>query len=229
MQQYFIDKKLNVNENVELRNDIIYHLTKVLRSTNTVFRLADTEGNIFLCELDGNNAFVKEKLEENNELNVDVTVILSLYKQDKFELTLQKLTELGVKRIVPYNAYRSVVKETKAEKKLDRYKKILTEAAEQSHRNFVPEIVSAINIKEVEKYKSELNLIAYEKEDASNTSSFKAKSITFVIGPEGGFDLDELDKFKKIGFKSISLGKRILRAETAAMFLASAIVKDNEL
>lgn len=229
MQQYFIDKKLCVNDYVELRNDIIFHLTKVLRSTNTKFRLSDINGHIFLCELDENKAFIKEKLDENNELNVDVTVILSLYKQDKFELTLQKLTELGVKRIVPYNAYRSVVKETKAEKKLDRYKKILTEAAEQSHRNFVPEIVSAINIKNIDKYMSELNLIAYEKEDISNTSNLKAKSITYVIGPEGGFDLEELNRFKELGFKSISLGKRILRAETAAIFLASVIVKDNEL
>lgn len=228
MQQYFIDSKIDINKNVILRDDIIYHLTKVLRSTNKTFRLVDNEGRVFLANLDGNTAKIIEKLDENNELHTKITVILALYKQDKFELTLQKLTELGVSRIVPYNAKRSVVKETKTDKKIERYRKILTEAAEQSHRNFVPEIIPAINFKDVEKYKSDLNLIAYEKEDSNVSSNLKADSITFVIGPEGGFDSDEIESFKNLGFKSISLGKTILRAETAAIYLTSIIRKENE-
>lgn len=228
MQQYFIDRKININEPVTLREDIIYHLTKVLRSTNKTFRLVDFDGNVFLANLDGNTAKIIEKLNENNELNTKITVILSLIKQDKFELTLQKLTELGVTRIVPFNAKRCVVKETKTEKKIDRYKKILTEAAEQSHRNVIPEIVPAINIKEISKYKSELNLIAYEKQDQNESLSLNANSITFVIGPEGGFDKDEVEDFIKEGFTSVSLGKAILRAETAAMYLTSIIKYENE-
>ena len=228
MQQYFIDSKISINDSVILRDDIIFHLTKVLRSTNKTFRLVDNEGHVFLANLDGNTGKVIEDLNEYNELDCKITVIMSLIKQDKFELTLQKLTELGVSRIVPYNAKRSVVKENRTDKKLERYKKILAEAAEQSHRNFIPEIVPAISFKEVEKYKSDINLIAYEKEDKDIRSNLKANSITFVIGPEGGFDTDELNSFIKVGFKSISLGKSILRAETAAIYLASIIKNRND-
>lgn len=227
MQQYFIDQVLNVNESYELRDDILYHLTKVLRSTNKTFRLADKNGNIFLANLDNSKAHIIEKLDEYNELTTDITVILALIKQDKFELTLQKLTELGVKRIIPYNATRSVVKEKKTDKKIERYKKILTEASEQSHRNFVPEILPAIDLKDIEKYKSELNFVAYEKENESKVN-LKGESITFIIGPEGGFDIKEIEYIKSIGFESISLGNRILRAETAAIYLTSIIVGENQ-
>lgn len=227
MQQYFIDKELKLNEISDLRDDIIYHLTKVLRCTNEEFRVVDKNHNIFLCKLENKKARVLNKIDEYNELDVDITAIISLIKSDKFELILQKLTELGVKRIVPYNAKRSVVKETKPEKKIERYKKILMEASEQSHRNIVPEIEKAIDFKDLKKYLSDLNLLAYEKEDISSKSELKAKSITFIIGPEGGFTREEVEGFKTLGFKSISLGKRILRAETAAMYLTSLIVGEN--
>lgn len=228
MQQYFIDKKLNVNDLVDIREDIIYHLTKVLRDTNKTFRLVDSDNHVFLCSLVDSKALVNKKLDENNELNVYITAIVSLIKSDKFELILQKLTELGVNRIVPYNAKRSIVKETKKDKKIERYRKIITEAAEQSHRNVIPEITNAISYKDLKNYMSDLNLLAYEKEKESFSGSLKANSVSFIIGPEGGFDLEELESIKSLGFKSISLGKRILRAETAAIYLSSIIAKDNE-
>ena len=224
MQQYFIDTKLSLNEEIKLREDILYHLKKVLRGTNETFRLCDEEGKIYLASLKGDKALIRNYLDEHNELNVDITAIISLIKSDKFELILQKLTELGVKRIVPYNAQRSIVKEKKSEKKLERYKKILTEASEQCHRNFIPEIVNAIDFKDIDKYMSEINLIAYEKETPGVKSDLKdKKSITFVIGPEGGFTEREYQSFVDKGFKSVSLGKRILRAETAAIYLGSII------
>lgn len=125
---------------------------------------------------------------------------------------------------MPYNAYRSIVKEKKSDKKLLRYKKILMEASEQCHRNIVPEITEAIDLKDIDTYLSDLNLIAYEKESADIKAKLKNKqSITFIIGPEGGFDPNEYQKLVDKGFESISLGKRILRAETAAIYLASII------
>lgn len=228
MQQYFIEDELKENDVINLRDDILYHLTKVLRQTNTIFRLVDKNSNIYECELINKQAKVIKKLNEFNELDVDITCIISLIKQDKFELTLQKLTELGVKRIVPYNAKRSIVKETKADKKHERYLKIVTEASEQSHRNNIPEITNAISFNEIKNYMSDINLIAYEKENSDVKESLKAKSITIVIGPEGGFEIEEVENFKKLGFKSISLGKSILRAETAAMYLTSIIKYENQ-
>lgn len=228
MQQYFVENELKTNDVIELEDDIIYHLTKVLRSTNKTFRLVDKNHNVFIANLlDNSKAKIVSKLDENNELDCDITVILALIKSDKFELTIQKLTELGVKRIIPYNAKRSMVKETKTDKKLLRYKKILMEASEQSHRNVIPEILPAIDLKDIVKYKSDLNIIAYEKDD-DVSKSFKAKSITIIIGPEGGFEENEYQEIVKMGFKSVSLGKRILRAETAALYLTSIIVGDNQ-
>lgn len=229
MQQFFYSSKLNINDVAPLDKDILFQLKTVLRANDGYeFRLVDVKQNVFLCELEGNNASVIKDLKENNELDVDITVILSLIKNDKMDFALQKLTELGVKRIVPYKAYRSVVKEGKGNNKLDRFKKIVREASEQSHRNIIPEICDYSDIKDLKKYKSELNLVAYEKND-DIVNDFKGhKSITLIIGPEGGFELEEINKIIDMGYKPISLGKRILRAETAAIYLSSIIVGANQ-
>lgn len=229
MQQFFYSSKLNINDVAPLDKDILYQLKKVLRANDGFeFRLVDINQDVFLCELFNENAKAIKDLKENNELDVDITVILSLIKNDKMDFALQKLTELGVKRIVPYKAYRSVVKEGKGNNKLDRFKKIVREASEQSHRNIIPEICDYCDIKDLEKYKSELNLVAYEKND-DIVNDFKGhKSITLIIGPEGGFELEEINKIIDMGFKPISLGKRILRAETAAIYLSSIIVGANQ-
>jgi len=228
MQQYFVDRKVNTNDIVSLDNDVLYHLVKVLRKDSTYkFRIADSKGDIYYAHLVSNKECeILDCTNENNELDCDITCILSLIKNDKFELTLQKLVELGVKRIVPYKAYRSVVK-VKDNNKLDRLKKIVKEACEQSHRNFIPEICDFADIKDLEKYKSEKNYICYESE--KNISDIeKCNSITYIIGPEGGFDEKEYSKICELGFESISLGRRILRAETAAIYTTSIIVGKNQ-
>lgn len=224
MQQYFINSSGKVNDIINLDDDTLYHLVKVLRKDNKyTFRICDTNGHIFLASLINNKqCILKEELDENNELDVDITCILSLIKNDKFELIVQKLVELGVKRIVPYEAYRSVIK-VKDNKKLDRLRKIVLEASEQSHRNFVPEITTPITIKQIEKYKSKNNYICFESE--KNIVDIKCdESVTYIIGPEGGFEPSEYKTICDFGFESISLGKRILRAETAAIYTTSIIV-----
>ncbi len=224
MQQYFVDYKVKENDVIELDDDVIYHLKKVLRKDSSYnFRIVDNNSDVFLASLkDNNKCLIKEKIDEDNELDCDITCILSLIKMDKFELTIQKLVELGVKTIVPYDATRSVVK-IKDNKKLDRLRKIIKEAAEQSHRNIIPTLENVATIKDLNKYLSLDNYICYESED--NIADIKAnKSITYIIGPEGGFEDKEYKKICELGFKSISLGKRILRAETAAIYMTSVIV-----
>ncbi len=228
MQQFFVNEVIKNNELVSLDADVLYQLKKVLRVNNGyTFRLVDNDSNVYLCRFENNQARIINKIIENNELDTNITVILSLIKNDKMDFAIQKLCELGVKRIVPYKAYRSVVKEGKATNKIDRFKKIAKEACEQSHRNIIPEITDFINIKEIKNYMSDINVIAYENED-NIVNNFKCNSITILIGPEGGFDEKELEIIKKLGFNSISLGKRILRAETAAIYLTSLIVGDNQ-
>ena len=228
MQQYFVDINVHEGDIIALSDDILYHLVKVLRKDNNYkFRIADAMGNIYFANLINNKECkIGEPTNENNELNCDITCILSLIKNDKFELTIQKLVELGVKRIVPYESVRSVVK-VKDNKKLIRIKKIVKEAAEQSHRNIVPEVSEVASIKDLEKYKSERNYICYESE--KNINDIEAcKSITYIIGPEGGFEDKEYETICSKGFESVSLGKRILRAETAAIYMTSIIVGKNQ-
>ena len=140
MQQYFIQEALSLGAEIKLDEAILHHIKDVLRKKDGyTFRLVDANNRCFLAALKGDNALVQEELNEDHELSVDITIVMSLIKNDKFDLTLQKLTELGVKRIVPYVAKRSVVKVKDAEKKLDRYRKIVREAAEQCHRDHVPD------------------------------------------------------------------------------------------
>lgn len=228
MQQYFVDINVHTGDVIALSDDILYHLIKVLRKDNTyTFRIADAMGNIYYANLISNKECkIGDPTNENNELNCDITCILSLIKNDKFELTLQKLVELGVKRIVPYKSVRSVVK-VKDNKKLERLNKIVREAAEQSHRNIIPEVCEFASLKDLEKYKSDKNYICYES-DNNIADISSCKSITYVIGPEGGFEDNEYKSICDLGFESISLGKRILRAETAAIYMTSIIVGKNQ-
>ena len=224
MQQYFIDKEIETGETIRLEDEILYHLIKVLRKDPSyTFRIADRKGDIFHCHLiNSHECLVSVRLEENNELDCDITCIMALIKNDKFEMCLQKLTELGVKRIVPYQSIRSVVK-ARDDRKLVRMKKIVKEAAEQSHRNFIPEVCEVALLKDLDRYKSENNYICYES--SRNIVDISCnKSITYIIGPEGGFDDREYEKIREMGYEPISLGKRILRAETAAIYMTSIIV-----
>lgn len=228
MQQYFIDINAHENDVIALSDDILYHLVKVLRKDEKyVFRIADANGNFYYANLINNKECkIGNRIYENNELDCNITCILSLIKNDKFELCLQKLVELGIKRIVPYKASRSVIK-IKNNNKIDRLNKIVKEAAEQSHRNIIPEVCNFADLKDLKTYLSDENYICYESE--TNISSIpKSKSITYIIGPEGGFDIDEYNKIVELGFKSVSLGKRILRAETAAIYMTSVIVSNNQ-
>ena len=223
MQQYFYDVKLKQNDIIPLDKDTLYHIKKVLRKGNDyLFRIADNSRKIYKCKLVDDNAQVIEELDENNELDVNITAILALFKNDKYELCIQKLVELGVNRIVPFEAERSVVKGSS--NKSERLCKIAREAAEQSHRNIIPEITDTIKLKDLDKYMSENNYIAYESENVLNSQFNVGSSLSYIIGPEGGFSDTEYEKIKELGFYSISLGKRILRAETAAIYMTSVIV-----
>ena len=224
MQQYFVSETLSTGDEINLDKDILYHLVKVLRKDSSyTFRIVDQSGSIFHASLSGKDTcLIKEKLDEDNELSCDITCILSLIKSDKLELCIQKLVELGVRRIVLYDARRSVMK-IKDEKKLQRLSKIALEAAEQSHRNIVPQVLMPIGIKQMKDYMSEKNYICYESE--RNIADIpSSSSITYIIGPEGGFEDKEYEQICALGFESISLGKRILRAETAALYMTSVIV-----
>ena len=237
MQEYFAKKK-NGNEFI-LTDQDNFHIERVLRMRQGDHIIVVYEEIKYDCIVSfsgGIKITINSKMDFNNELDVKVTLIYGIPKRDKFEFVIQKMCELGVHKVVPFLAKRSisVVDERNVSKKVERWNMIAKEACEQSKRNKLVEVSSPVNLKEVLNYKSELNLIAYE--DLSNNGNKvlyellvkKYKSITIVVGPEGGFEKTEVDFLTNNDFTSVSLGKRILRSETAPLYLMSVIGFINE-
>lgn len=223
-----------MNKQVILNKDDVFHLTKVMRAkVGDGIEIVDDAHNAYLAVVRNLNPLlieIQEPIIENNELPTSVTLFFGLAKSDKIEFVIQKATELGVKNIVLFQGKRSVVKFSHEDflRKQPRYIAIAKEAAEQCHREYIPTISFVKSVNDVRDHLCEVNLFAYEL-DAGKTNSFdellnkSAKSISVIIGPEGGFDECEADELSKLGFKNISLGKRILRCETAAVYALSVI------
>ena len=227
-----------LNEN----NEIIFsepdekHLLKVLNYQIGEKVEVVINKELYLAEIISISPILKaraiEKIDFDPELNAFVRLIYSIPKGDKLDLVVQKATELGVGEIVLLNSERCIAKITKEkkEKKIKRLREIAKNAAEQSHRLIVPKIELVLNdIDDLSIYKdNEFNYIAYEKEFSSKTNvllddldKLNGKEVNVLVGPEGGFSEKEVEIANLFNFKNISLGKRILRSETAAIALLS--------
>ncbi|NCC55464.1 MAG: 16S rRNA (uracil(1498)-N(3))-methyltransferase [Erysipelotrichia bacterium] len=229
MQQYFIKESVNFNNPVVFDKEQSNHIQKVMRmQANTVVKVVDANGSPFLATIYYEEKAVKAKIVEALEKQcekIEITLIQGMIKKEKWEFLIQKCCELGVSKIIPMISSRTIVKVDKEDhKKIERYNKIALEACEQCKRDTLVQVSSPIRFKDIASYKSELNIVAYE--DIHFTSeSLKAvlsahpdvKKITYVIGSEGGFAQEEILTLQAEGFICVSLGKRILRAETAAM------------
>ncbi|MDD8049296.1 MAG: RsmE family RNA methyltransferase [Thomasclavelia sp.] len=237
MQRYFIKNQI-INNEVQVSSDDLHHMKDVMRyKDGDKVVIIDSDGNNFqaiIKDINSGILDINNKIDINNELDVDITIIYAFPKGDKFELVLKKTCELGVKRIVPIITNRCVVKldEKRYQKKKERYNKILKEASEQCQRSIIPTLEDLSSLKVVEKYKSDYNLVAYEETSKEGKHGElyetlkklkKGSSITVVVGSEGGFDKEEVDYLNGLGFKSCSLGKRILRSETAPIYICSVI------
>lgn len=184
-------------------------------------------GDVIECEL----RFVKE---DGVELPSKIYLFQGFPKGDKMELIVQKAVELGVFEIVPVFMKRSIVKldAKKAVSKVNRYQAIAEAAAKQSKRAIIPNVHECMTMKEAVNYAKELDvlLVPYEMaEDINKTrelmGSLKSgQSIGFFIGPEGGIDQAEIDMLKEVGASTITLGRRILRTETAGLTVLSWLV-----
>lgn len=226
MQHYFADID---DGQVYLTENDIHHLLHVMRMKKGDEIIAVNNGKEYLSLIVNVNPLsitVEEELKTNNELKSDVTLLYCLSKGDKIEFVIQKATELGAKRIALVASKYCVTKLDQAafNKKLPRYQAISKEASEQSHRQIIPEILGVYDIKKIpDNLLSEINLVAYEKCGENPSLDTKGKSISILIGSEGGFDPQEIELLTRQGFESVSLGKRILRTETAAVYALSVI------
>ena len=231
MQRYFAS--LLDKEHVKLESEDEHHLLHVMRMKKDDEIEVVANDKLFLCRIENVNPlniYIVHEINSDVELNEDVTLLFALTKGDRTDLVVQKATELGVKKIALIQSERTVVRyeEKDIAKKCARYQKIMKEASDQSHRLVVPTLLGIYNLKKLPKeVYSDLNYVAYEKDANDVEGSFKGltkgKSVTILVGPEGGFSKEEIDMLVNQGFIRTSLGKRILRAETAAIYALSVI------
>ena len=235
MQRYFLDTE--INKEVTITGDDFHHIKNVMRMREEhKVSICDFNGNCYLCSLknylDKSVIFeVLDKIEESNELSANIYLACGLLKGDKLEYVIQKATELGVSKIIPLSLKRNIVKlDSKKElKKITRWNKIAKEAAEQSKRNKIPEIKSVMTLQELTKIDADYKFVAYE--ETSHTQKLfsrlqnvtKSDIIILVVGPEGGLDIKEVEQLRAGDFTDVSLGKRILRAETACIHSVGVI------
>lgn len=232
MYNFFVDENQKLNNKYVITGTDFNHIKNVLRmGVGDTFLVSDG-GISNLCEIESfeSDSVIAKIIEENyNDTSLPISIYLfqGLPKGDKMELIIQKTVELGVECIVPVEMSRCVVKldDKKKKSKVSRWQSISESAAKQSKCNRIPEISDVLTYKQaLEKAKDlDLLLVPYESkngmEDTKDAlSQIKSgMSVGIVIGPEGGFDEKEVEQAFEIGGKVISLGKRILRTETAAI------------
>jgi 16S rRNA (uracil1498-N3)-methyltransferase len=248
VQRYFVKNEQIAENVIKISDEDAHHISRVMRmkpGENII--CCSEDGRVSRCEIQeitDDFCFVSivEWIDENKELSVFVTIAQGLPKGDKLELVVQKGTEMGASRFLPFFASRSIVKwdEKKGRKKVERLEKIAKEAAEQSHRTKVPEINEPVNFKTLlkESQNYTYKIVAYEEDaklgEKSNLFSVlsklnKSDSLLAVIGPEGGLTEEEVTELRNNGFITCSLGQRILRTETAPLYLLAAVSYHTEL
>lgn len=234
MECYFANQQ-EKSQNLILDHDDTKHITKVLRhklndQITVIFNQQKYLTKIIKLEPLVVCQIISTVSESNSELPIKVTLIMALLKGEKFDLVIQKAVELGVYQIVPIQLERcisTIDNHDKGNKKLLRWQNIAKAAAKQANRNIIPVIQPlTTNLENVSKFKSDVNYLAYENEKNINSwtkSLDDKKTVTIVIGPEGGISNKELNIFAQLGFNNISLGPTILRAETAPLYFLSVI------
>ncbi len=219
-----------------LDSDDSKHIKTVLRANKgEKITVCDCNGFDYLCETEelGANvtARVIEKMPCESEPKVNIVLFQGLPKGDKMESIIQKCVEIGVCSFVPVACERSIVKiDKKEEKKIQRWQKISLSAAKQSGRGIIPEVLSPMTFKNAVLYAKELDMaiIPYENEKERGIreaiSGFEGKTIAVFIGPEGGFADSEIAFAIENGVMPITLGRRILRTETAGPVTAAILL-----
>ena len=243
MFQFFVDKT-QINEEAGLAfitGADVNHICHVLRMrVGEQFYVTDGEsGGKYLCALkeaseEQVTCGILRIIEESSELPCEITLYQGLPKADKMELIIQKAVELGVSRIVPVSTKRSIVKldDKKAGAKISRWQGIAEAAAKQSKRDVIPQIGDVMTLKEALKEAAEFEVSMMPYENAEGMAFTRklldeirpGQRIAIFIGPEGGFDESEVEAALSQGTQPVTLGRRILRTETAGLAMLSMLV-----
>lgn len=231
MQRYFTNKQ---NGNTFLLNDAdYYHIKTVMRMTDNDNIEVVFENEVYLCSLAfvGNNIIVNKmtKLDSQKDLSKEIILIIPLLKESKMDYILQKATELGVSKIIPIDMERSIIKldKSKETKRIDRWTRICKEASEQSMRVTIPiitELKSWHDIFDIDGAKMLCSTVEKDNTIKMFLQSIKNYDrIIIVVGPEGGISPSEEKLLISHDFKPVTFGNRIMRVETAPLFVLSSI------
>ena len=240
MHRFFVEPSQIGEKEIVITGPDVNHIRNVLRMrAGEELLAADGQGSEYRCilrELQDSEirAEICRKLSGSAELPSRITLFQGLPKSDKMDLIIQKCVELGVFRVVPMTTKRTVVKldAKKEESRRKRWTAVSESAAKQSGRGIIPEISGVQSFREAVEEAGELDvcLIPYEKaENMARTREILSgipagASIGVFIGPEGGFEEEEVEQAKRAGAHAVTLGKRILRTETAGMTVAAALM-----
>lgn len=246
MYKFFVEETQIEKDTIKIIGNDVNHIKNVLRlqkeeeiqignivtQENYRCTIQEITAQFILCR-------IVQKIDTTTEANVELHLFQGLPKADKMESIIQKTTEIGIKEITPVIMARSIVKleDKTASKKVERWQKIAEVAAKQSKRDKIPQINLPINLAKVYEKLAEhdIVLVAYEKEEHTTLKQILKEipkkenaKIAIVIGPEGGMEQEEVDNLVKQGAKVVSLGKRILRTETAPIVMSAIIIYEWE-
>lgn len=247
MQRYFVPSEQFSESSVRIAGDDAYHLAKVMRARpGEGVIVSDGRGRVVRAELerigvDEVSARIVESIRSMQEPKVQVTIAQGLPKADKMEYVIQKCTEIGAVRFVPFHSARTIVQydAKKTAKRIERWAKIAKEAAEQAHRDRVPDVSTPCSWAKLMGLIADYDAAFFCYERASTVPFREAlqaiwsgwdwhddsrSRVLLIVGPEGGFTEEEAAEAEQSGAAPVGLGARILRTETAAMVGLSCIL-----
>ena len=240
MQHFFVSPQQVKEEKIYVEGSDVNHIKNVLRmKLGEKLTVNDGEGWQYLCEVESYEAdmavlHIVEKSKAGTELASRIYLFQGLPKQDKMELIVQKAVELGAYQVIPVSTKRAVVKldAKKAGKKVERWQQIAVSAAKQAGRGIVPTVGEVCTYAQALKMAEELDVVLIPYELAEGIEETKkiiagirpGQSVGVFIGPEGGFEEEEVKLAMEAGAKPVTLGRRILRTETAGLTTLSLLM-----
>jgi 16S rRNA (uracil1498-N3)-methyltransferase len=229
MQRYFIEQSI-VSNTIELDDTMMHHLNHVLRiRKQSEILVVDVMSNVFKVSVKPQNNVgeVIERIDQKNDSPIEIILAMALLKKDKFEWVIQKASELGVSKIIPFVSERTIVdvNASEFEKKRARYQLIAKEACEQSHRKSLCTVEPLQKFNSLNHIEASFKGLCFENIQGESISLKHCVGLStlLVVGPEGGFSNNEVEWAKSHGFNLISLGHKIYRAETAAIVACAMI------
>lgn len=239
MHRFFVEKENVGEDTLLLGKEESHHMLDVMRlKPGTLIEAFDGDGGAYIAEFTDKvsgmaQCVIKEATVHEKPAN-DILIGVAVTKGEKFEYALQKLTELGVMKIVPMLT-KNTVRQGLSDNARKRWERIVREAVRQSRSYWLPEFcpVMEFDAAVCELAAASVKLIAHEKEGENSMRSayaqYSSGEIALLVGPEGGFTQNEVETAEQSGFRSVSLGRRILRSETASVAMATVAAYENGL